>query len=62
MASSEMAASFFKYASISVALAMGLYATLLGLWTTSTFQSHVVVTFVVRQVLAMEMHVRDGSL
>ncbi|KFY32548.1 hypothetical protein V493_00099 [Pseudogymnoascus sp. VKM F-4281 (FW-2241)] len=38
----EMATSFFKYASILVALAVGLYATLLGLLTTSTFQSHVV--------------------
>ncbi|KFY68203.1 hypothetical protein V496_01225, partial [Pseudogymnoascus sp. VKM F-4515 (FW-2607)] len=38
----EMATSFLKYASISVALAVGLYATLLGLLTTSTFQSHVV--------------------
>jgi abhydrolase domain-containing protein 12 len=42
MAWGEMATSFFKYASILVALAVGLYATLLGLLATSTFQSHVV--------------------
>ena len=37
-----MAASFLKKATISLALTVGLYATLLGLLTTSTFQSHVV--------------------
>jgi abhydrolase domain-containing protein 12 len=42
MAPSEMAAIIFKYASISVAVAVGLYVTLLGLLTTSTFQTHVV--------------------
>lgn len=33
---------FFKYASISVAVLVGLYAVLLGLLTTSFFQAHVV--------------------
>ena len=42
MTSGDMAASFLKKATISVALTVGLYATLLGLLTTSTFQSHVV--------------------
>jgi abhydrolase domain-containing protein 12 len=42
MALGEMAASFFKYASLLVAFVVGLYAILLGLLTTSTFQSHVV--------------------
>ena len=37
-----MAKSFFKYASISVAVLVGLYAGLLGLLTTSIFQAHVV--------------------
>jgi abhydrolase domain-containing protein 12 len=39
---SEMAVSLFKYASTLVALAAGLYATLLGLLTTATFQSQVI--------------------
>ncbi|RDW58764.1 hypothetical protein BP6252_13240 [Coleophoma cylindrospora] len=42
MTAGETAASFFKYASISIAVAVGPYATLLGLLTTSTVQSHVV--------------------
>jgi abhydrolase domain-containing protein 12 len=42
MVAGEIIASFFKYASISIAVAVGLYATLLGLLTTSTFQSHAV--------------------
>lgn len=45
MAAGEIIASFFKYASISVAVAVlvrTLYATLLGLLTMLTFQSHVV--------------------
>lgn len=37
-----MTFSIIKYASISAAIAAGLYATLLGLLTTSTFQGHVV--------------------
>lgn len=37
-----MAAHFLKHASILVALTLGLYATLLGLLTTSTFQSHAI--------------------
>ncbi|KFY50503.1 hypothetical protein V495_00219 [Pseudogymnoascus sp. VKM F-4514 (FW-929)] len=37
-----MAVSLFKYASTLVALAAGLYATLLGLLTTATFQSQVI--------------------
>lgn len=42
MAAGEIVASFFKYAAIVVAVLIGLYATLLALLTTSTFQSHVV--------------------
>lgn len=37
-----MAHLFIKYASISAAVLVGLYAGLLGLLTTSTFQAHVV--------------------
>ena len=42
MTAGEMVSSIFKYASISGAVLVGLYATLLGLLTTSTFQAHVV--------------------
>lgn len=42
MAAAEPIVSFFKYGSISIAVLVGLYAILLGLLTTSTFQSHVV--------------------
>ena len=37
-----MAYRFLKYASISIAVFVGLYAALLGLLTTSSFQAHVV--------------------
>ena len=37
-----MLASFSKYTSISIAIAIGLYAIMLGLLTMSTFQSHLV--------------------
>lgn len=42
MTASDIAGSAFKYVSIPVAAAVGLYAILLGLLTTSSFQSHVV--------------------
>ncbi|KAE8355877.1 abhydrolase domain-containing protein [Aspergillus coremiiformis] len=42
MAGDELLASIFKYASIAVAAALGLYATLLWCLTMPTFQSHVV--------------------
>ena len=42
MATSGVIASFFKYTSISVAAAVALYATLLGLLTRPAFQSHIV--------------------
>ncbi|KAJ6013695.1 hypothetical protein N7540_008286 [Penicillium herquei] len=42
MTASQTAGTFFKYASIPLAAAVGLYAILLGLLTTSTFQSHIV--------------------
>jgi len=37
-----MARSFLKYSSISMTIAVGLYALLLGLLTTSIIQLHVV--------------------
>jgi abhydrolase domain-containing protein 12 len=42
MAADEMVSLVFKYASISAAVLVGLYAALLGLLTTSTIQAHVV--------------------
>lgn len=42
MTASQIAASFFEYACIAVASLLGVYAVLLALLTTSTFQSHVV--------------------
>jgi abhydrolase domain-containing protein 12 len=42
MAADEMVSLVFKYASISAAVLVGLYAALLGLLTTSAFQVHVV--------------------
>ncbi|KAJ5717104.1 hypothetical protein N7488_002750 [Penicillium malachiteum] len=42
MTASQIAGTCFKYASIPVAVVLGLYAILLGLLTTSNFQSHVV--------------------
>ncbi|KAJ5895435.1 hypothetical protein N7495_007126 [Penicillium taxi] len=42
MTSSQMAGTFFKYAAIAVGAVVGLYALLLGLLSTSTFQTHVV--------------------
>lgn len=52
-----MATSFVKYASISVALAVGLYATLLGLLTTSTFQSHVVYLHAIQMTWFKDLNV-----
>ena len=42
MASSGVVAAIFKFVSLPVAVAIALYATLLGLLTTTTFQSHAV--------------------
>lgn len=42
MTTEEMISSAFKYVSISLAVLLGLYAILLGLLSTSTFQAHVV--------------------
>ncbi|KFY27126.1 hypothetical protein V493_03691 [Pseudogymnoascus sp. VKM F-4281 (FW-2241)] len=59
MALGEMATSFFKYASISVALAVGLFATLLGLLTTSTFQSHVVYLHAVQMTWFKDLNIPE---
>jgi abhydrolase domain-containing protein 12 len=59
MIAHEMAASFFKYASISVAVAFVLYAALVGLLTTSTFQSHVVYLHAVQMTWFKDLNVPE---
>ena len=59
MSPGEMAASFFKYASISVAVAVGLYAVLLALLTNSTFQSHVVYLHAVQMTWFKNLNVPE---
>ncbi|KAL2828472.1 Alpha/Beta hydrolase protein [Aspergillus cavernicola] len=51
--------SSFKYAFISLAAAVGLYATLLGLLTTSTFQSHVVYLHAVQLTWFKDLNVPE---
>ncbi|KGO70585.1 hypothetical protein PITC_051790 [Penicillium italicum] len=59
MTASEMAGSFFKYVSIPVAAAVGLYAILLGLLTTSTFQSHVVYLHAIQMTWFKDLNVPE---
>ncbi|CAG8896161.1 unnamed protein product [Penicillium nalgiovense] len=59
MTASEVAGSFFKYASIPVAVAVGLYAILLGLLTTSTFQSHVVYLHAIQMTWFKDLNVPE---
>ena len=54
-----MVASIFKYASISVAAAVGLYAILLGLLTTPTFQSHVVYLHAIQMTWFKDLNVPE---
>ncbi|KJR89661.1 abhydrolase domain-containing protein 12 [Sporothrix schenckii 1099-18] len=59
MAIAEMAVSAIKYASISVAAVVGLYAALLGLLTTSTFQSHAVYLHAVQMTWFRDLDVPE---
>jgi abhydrolase domain-containing protein 12 len=59
MASGKVAASFFKYASISIAVVIGFYATLLGLLTTPTFQSHVVYLHAIQMTWFKELNIPE---
>ncbi len=59
MAASKDIASFFKYASISITIATGLYTTLLGLLTTSTFQSHVVYLHAIQMTWFKDLNVPE---
>ena len=59
MAASDIAGSVFKYGSIPVAVVVGLYAVLLGLLTTSTFQSHVVYLHAIRMTWFKDLNVPE---
>jgi abhydrolase domain-containing protein 12 len=59
MTASEIAGSVFKYASIPIAIAVGLYAILLGLLTTSTFQSHVVYLHAIQMTWFKDLNVPE---
>lgn len=54
-----MAPSLFKYASISVALTAGLYATLLVLLTTAAFQSHAIYLHAVQMTWFKNLNVPE---
>jgi abhydrolase domain-containing protein 12 len=51
--------SLFKYTSISIAVAIWLYATVLGLLTTSTFQSHAVYLHAIRLTWFKDLNVPE---
>ncbi|KAJ5930341.1 hypothetical protein N7466_005834 [Penicillium verhagenii] len=59
MTASHIAGTFFKYASIPLAVAVGLYAILLGLLTTSTFQSHVVYLHAVQMTWFKDLNIPE---
>ncbi|KAJ5861735.1 uncharacterized protein N7529_009045 [Penicillium soppii] len=59
MTSSEIDGTFFKYASILVAFAVVLYAILLGLLTTSTFQSNVAYLHTIQMAWFKDLNVPE---
>ena len=60
MAVSALVASCFKYASITTAVAVALYATFLGLLTTSTFQSHAVYLHAIQMTWFKDLNVPEN--
>ncbi|KFY80538.1 hypothetical protein V499_00613 [Pseudogymnoascus sp. VKM F-103] len=56
---SEMAVFLFKYASTLIAFAAGLYATLLGLLTTASFQSEVIYLHAVKMTWFKNLNVPE---
>ena len=60
MAIASIAATVFKYASISVASAVALYAVLLGLLTTTTFQSHAVYLHALQMTWFKDLNVPES--
>jgi abhydrolase domain-containing protein 12 len=59
MTAAEMAISFFKYASIPAAVCVGLYAMLLGLLATPTFQSHAVYLHAIQMTWFKDLNVPE---
>ncbi|KAJ5553301.1 hypothetical protein N7494_002679 [Penicillium frequentans] len=59
MTASQIAASFFEYACIAVASLLGVYAVLLALLTTSTFQSHVVYLHAIQMTWFKDLNVPE---
>ncbi|GFF98278.1 hypothetical protein IFM53868_09722 [Aspergillus udagawae] len=59
MGADEIIGSLFKYASISLTVAVGLYAALLGLLTTSSFQSHAVYLHAIQMTWFKDLNVPE---
>ncbi|GKZ21585.1 hypothetical protein AbraIFM66951_005209 [Aspergillus brasiliensis] len=60
MATTDVLTCLFQYASLSVTIAVGLYATFLGLLTTETFQSHVVYLHRIQLTWFNDLNVPEG--
>ncbi|GCB20031.1 monoacylglycerol lipase ABHD12 [Aspergillus awamori] len=60
MASTNVLAVLLKYASLSVTIAVALYATLLGLLTTETVQSHVVYLHAIQLTWLKDLNVPES--
>ncbi|KAL4948674.1 Alpha/Beta hydrolase protein [Aspergillus filifer] len=59
MGADDPAGSVFKYAFVSLAAGVGLYAILLGLLTTPTFQSHVVYLHAVQMTWFKDLNIPE---
>lgn len=59
MTASHTGRTFCKYASIPVAVVVGVYAILLGLLTTSTFQTHVVYLHAIQMTWFKDLNVLE---
>ncbi|BCS28463.1 alpha/beta hydrolase [Aspergillus puulaauensis] len=60
MGADDLVGSVFKYAFFSIAAGVGLYATLLGLLTTSAFQSHAVYLHAVQMTWFKDLDVPES--
>ncbi|KAE9378785.1 alpha/beta-hydrolase [Stipitochalara longipes BDJ] len=60
MTTDEMVASVFKYGGISAAIVVGLYAGLLGLLSTPTFQKHVVYLHKIQMTWFKDLNVPES--
>ncbi|KAL4961080.1 alpha/beta hydrolase [Aspergillus stella-maris] len=59
MGADDLAGSVFRYAFVSLAAGVGLYAILLGLLTTPTFQSHVVYLHAVQMTWFKDLNIPE---